>query len=216
MDQNLHDYRKSYELGVLDKASVDANPLQQFRTWFHEVKDAGGIEEVNAMTLNTLGKDGFPKGRIVLLKKYDENGFYFYTNYHSEKGRSIENHPKVSLSFFWPTLERQVLIKGTVSKTTRTDSVNYFDSRPLGSRIGAIVSEQSSEISDRSVLEDRLASLEATYQNNDAVPCPENWGGYLVSPVTIEFWQGRPNRLHDRIIYHLDQDLNWNIKRLAP
>ncbi len=216
MDQNLHDYRKSYKKGALDKASVDPNPLQQFRTWFYEVKDAGGIEEVNAMTLTTLSEDGFPKGRIVLLKKYNENGFYFYTNYDSEKGLAIARHPKVSLAFYWPTLERQVLIKGTASKTSRIDSENYFDSRPLGSRLGAIVSKQSSEIPDREYLEQRLAKLEATFTKDDIVPCPDHWGGFLVSPLTIEFWQGRPNRLHDRIVYNLQNDHSWSLKRLSP
>lgn len=216
MDQNLHDYRRTYKKGSLTKDSVDANPMQQFRTWFHEVKDAGGIEEVNAMTLTTLGVDGFPKGRIVLLKKYNENGFYFYTNYQSEKGEAIAAHPKVSLAFFWPTLERQVLIKGVASKTSRIDSVNYFDSRPLGSRLGAIVSEQSSEIPNRKYLEERLAKLEATFKNEDIVPCPDHWGGFLVSPLSIEFWQGRPNRLHDRIVFELNEDQDWSIRRLSP
>lgn len=216
MDQELYNFRKSYEKGALDKDSVDPNPLQQFRTWFHQVQDAGGVEEVNAMTLTTLSLDGYPKGRVVLLKKYNENGFYFYTNYHSEKGKAILAHPKVSLSFFWPTLERQVLIKGNVSTTSRIDTENYWDSRPLGSRLGAIVSDQSKEIPNREVLEDRLKKLEATFSEGDTVPCPDHWGGFLVSPVEIEFWQGRPNRLHDRILYRLQEDMNWEIVRLSP
>ncbi|NQX78893.1 pyridoxamine 5'-phosphate oxidase [Gilvibacter sp.] len=216
MDQELYNFRKSYEKGALDKTSVDPNPLQQFRTWFHQVQEAGGIEEVNAMTVTTLSLDGYPKGRVVLLKKYNEHGFYFYTNYHSEKGQAILANSKVSLAFFWPTLERQVLIKGNASKTTRVDTENYWDSRPLGSRLGAIVSDQSKEIPNREVLEDRLKKLESTFSENDTVPCPDHWGGILVAPVEIEFWQGRPNRLHDRILYRLQDDGDWDIVRLSP
>ncbi len=214
MSQNLQDYRRNYEKGELSKSSVDANPLQQFRTWFYEVKDSETIDEVNAMTLTTLGIDGFPKGRVVLLKKYDEYGFYFYTNYLSEKGISIAKNEKVSLSFFWPGLERQVIIKGLATKTSKEDSVNYFNSRPLGSKLGAIVSSQSNVIENRQVLENKLDLLEQAFAEKE-VEKPDHWGGILVAPISIEFWQGRPNRLHDRIRYTLN-NYDWIIERLAP
>ena len=190
------------------------NPLQQFRKWFYEAKDSESVEEVNAMTLTTLGLDGFSKGRVVLLKKYDEIGFYFYTNYLSEKGKSIAQNNKVSLSFFWPGLERQIIIKGTASKTSEDDSDNYFNSRPKGSQLGALVSNQSEVIENRKVIENKLALLENQYSDKE-IKKPANWGGYLVSPISIEFWQGRPNRLHDRIRYRLSH-LDWIIERLSP
>ena len=172
------------------------------------------MDEVNAMTISTIGTDGFPKGRVVLLKKYDEYGFYFYTNYNSEKGKSIANNNRVSLSFFWPNMERQIIIKGTVEKTSEADSTNYFHSRPKGSQLGAAVSHQSEIVASREVLEKNLAELEKKYENKE-IPKPEDWGGFLVKPVSIEFWQGRPNRLHDRIRYTLKDD-DWVIERLAP
>ena len=214
MKDDLYNSRKSYEKGELSEKSVDSNPLQQFRSWFYECKDSEGVDEVNAMTLTTIDSDGFPRGRVVLLKKYDEFGFYFYTNYDSEKGRSIEVNKKVSLSFFWPNMERQIIIKGTAQKTSKADSENYFQSRPKGSQIGALVSHQSSVIKNRDVLENQLKELEVEYENKD-IPKPANWGGYLVTPISFEFWQGRPNRLHDRIRYKL-QEYDWIIERLAP
>jgi len=214
MKDNLHHYRKNYEKGELDVGSVDPNPLQQFRTWFYEVQDSGGVDEVNAMTLTTIGTDGFPRGRVVLLKKYDENGFYFYTNYTSEKGASIATCNKVCLSFFWPNMERQIIIKGVAEKTSEEDSLNYFASRPKGSQLGAWVSDQSSVVPDRASLETALIKLEQEYENKE-VPKPDHWGGYLVRPESIEFWQGRPNRLHDRIRYRLEE-YDWIIERLAP
>lgn len=214
MRDNLHDYRKNYNKGELTKNKVDTNPLQQFRKWFYEAKDSESVEEVNAMTLTTLGLDGFSKGRVVLLKKYDEHGFYFYTNYSSEKGKSIAQNNKVSLLFFWPGLERQIIIKGTASKTSEDDSNNYFNSRPKGSQLGALVSNQSEVIENRKVIENKLALLENQYSDKE-IKKPANWGGYLVSPISIEFWQGRPNRLHDRIRYRLSH-LDWVIERLSP
>ena len=214
MRDNLHDYRKNYNKGELTKNKVDANPLQQFRKWFYEAKDSESVEEVNAMTLTTLGLDGFSKGRVVLLKKYDEHGFYFYTNYSSEKGKSIAQNNKVSLLFFWPGLERQIIIKGTASKTSEDDSDNYFNSRPKGSQLGALVSNQSEVIENRKVIENKLVMLENQYSDKE-IKKPANWGGYLVSPISIEFWQGRPNRLHDRIRYRLSH-LDWIIERLSP
>ncbi len=214
MRDNLHDYRKNYNKGELTKNKVDANPLQQFRKWFYEAKDSESVEEVNAMTLTTLGLDGFSKGRVVLLKKYDEHGFYFYTNYSSEKGKSIAQNNKVSLLFFWPGLERQIIIKGTASKTSEDDSDNYFNSRPKGSQLGAVVSNQSEVIENRKVIENKLVLLENQYSDKE-IKKPANWGGYLVSPISIEFWQGRPNRLHDRIRYRLSH-LDWIIERLSP
>ena len=214
MAEKLHDYRKSYEKGELSENSVDENPMQQFRKWFYEVQNSGGVDEVNAMTVNTIGTEGFPKGRVVLLKKYDEYGFYFYTNYESEKGKAIANNNKVSLSFFWPNMERQIIIKGTAEKTSEADSINYFHSRPKGSQLGAVVSHQSEVVESREVLEKNLAELEKKYETKE-VPKPDNWGGILVKPISIEFWQGRPNRLHDRIRYRL-KDNDWVIERLAP
>ena len=214
MQDNLHNIRRSFDKGSLSKSTVDPNPMQQFRTWFYEAKESNLEQDVTAMTLTTIGLDGIPTGRVVLLKEYDEFGFYFYTNYQSDKGRSIEANNKVSLSFFWPYLERQIIIKGIASKTSVDVSKNYFDSRPLGSRLGAILSNQSEVIENRKILEDKLKKLEETY-NNKEPELPEYWGGYIVSPISIEFWQGRPNRLHDRIRYTLEE-LDWKIERLAP
>lgn len=214
MHDNLQDYRKNYDKGELDEKSVNPNPMQQFRSWFYEVQDEGGVDEVNAMTLSTIGQGGFPRGRVVLLKKYDENGFYFYTNYTSEKGKSIALNDKVCLSFFWSNMERQVIIKGHAEKTSDVDSENYFSSRPKGSQLGALVSDQSSVIPNRETMEATLHALETKYEHT-SVPRPEHWGGYVVRPTEIEFWQGRPNRLHDRIRYRL-KEYDWIIERLAP
>lgn len=214
MAEDLSDYRKSYEKGKLTESNVDENPIQQFRSWFFEVIEFGGVEEANAMTVSTIGTDGFPKNRVVLLKKFDENGFYFYTNYNSEKGRAIENNNKVCLSFFWPNLERQIIIKGEVERTSPEVSDNYFHVRPKGSQLGAIASPQSEVIESREVLEKNLKNLEEKFEGKE-IPRPENWGGYIVKPVSIEFWQGRANRLHDRIRYTLDYP-DWIVERLAP
>ncbi len=212
---DLSNYRKSYEKSALIETEVDANPLMQFKKWFHEVEDLAGIEEVNAMTVSTLGLDGFPKARIVLLKKYDENGFVFYTNYHSEKGRAILAHPQVGLSFFWPSMERQVIIKGRAEKVPAAVSDTYFNSRPEGSRLGAMVSPQSEVIASYDFLHQQLMELENQSENKELIR-PSHWGGFLIKPISIEFWQGRPNRLHDRIRYTLESDLDWKIERLAP
>ena len=214
MSQNLQDYRLNYKKGELSKNSVDPNPFQQFQTWFSDTKLSETVAEINAMTLTTLGLDGFPKGRVVLLKKYDEYGFYFYTNYLSEKGKSIMHNEKVSLSFFWPSLERQIIIKGIATKTSKEDSENYFSSRPFGSKLGAIISSQSEVIDNRKVLEKKLNLLELKYAEKE-IEKPAHWGGFLVAPISIECWQGRPNRLHDRIRYTL-KECDWVIERLSP
>ena len=214
MNENLNEYRKSYEQGALSKDTVNENPLQQFRSWFFEVRDSGSVDEVNAMTVSTIGTDGFPKGRVVLLKRYDEHGFYFYTNYNSEKGQSLEQNNRVGISFYWARMERQVIIKGIAEKTSEVDSVNYFHSRPKGSQLGALVSHQSKPVESREILENNLMQLEREYADKE-VPKPTEWGGYLVKPISMEFWQGRPNRLHDRIRYTLE-DQEWVIERLAP
>jgi pyridoxamine 5'-phosphate oxidase len=215
MDNNLHDYRKSYEKSSLDRGNLNQNPLQQFRSWFNDVEKSGSLDETNAMTVSTIGADDFPKNRIVLLKYYDENGFVFYTNYESEKGKALIDNPKTCLSFFWPNMERQVIIKGLAEKLPDTVSDNYFASRPKGSQLGALVSNQSEIIENREVLENELKSLEDKYQNKE-VPRPKSWGGFLVRPKSMEFWQGRPNRLHDRFRFTLIDDLDWKIERLAP
>ncbi len=215
MEKDLGTYRKSYEKQALEEGSISDNPMQQFQTWFYEVEQSEGAEEPNAMSVASMGLDGFPKTRVVLLKKYNEDGFVFYTNYHSEKGRAIEKNPHVCLSFFWPSMERQVIIKGVAEKLPPGVSDNYFDSRPLGSRLGAIVSDQSRVIASRESLEIALKTLE-TSASEANTKRPAHWGGYLVRPQSIEFWQGRPNRLHDRIRYSLQENLDWHVERLAP
>ena len=215
MQKDLSNYRKSYKKNELDESSIHKNPLEQFQKWFHEAEKSDGIEEPNAMTISTIGLDGFPKNRVVLMKKFTNEGFVFYTNYESEKGKALEHNPLICLSFFWPNLERQVIIKGNAEKIAANLSDGYFKSRPLGSKLGAIVSQQSKVISSREVLEKRLAKLEKDYEGKEVIR-PADWGGYLVKPVSIEFWQGRPNRLHDRIRYTLKEDSNWKIERLQP
>ena len=211
---DLGNYRKSYEKSELLESTVDENPMMQFQKWFYEVEEFGGVDEVNAMTVSSIGLDGFPKARVVLLKKYNEEGFVFYTNYNSEKGKAILANPHICLSFFWPSIERQVIIKGIAKKVDTQVSDNYFHSRPVGSQLGAMVSPQSQVIDSREFLEKNLKNLEQQFEGKE-IPRPEHWGGILVEPVSIEFWQGRANRLHDRIRYTLN-DFDWKMERLAP
>ncbi len=214
MNRDLTGYRKSYEKGMLHEDNISDSPFQLFSEWFEEVEKYGGVEETNAMTITTKGIDGFPKARIVLLKHFDENGFIFYSNYNSEKGKAISADNKICLSFFWPNLERQVIIKGTAIKIEEEKSLLYFRSRPRGSQLGAFASSQSEIIDSRDTLEEKLSFLEEKYKNQD-IPKPDSWGGYNVIPVEFEFWQGRANRLHDRIRY-TQKDTTWKIDRLAP
>jgi pyridoxamine 5'-phosphate oxidase len=213
--KDITNYRKSYEKSELLETNIPEDPINLFNRWFHEVEDFGGVDEVNAMTVSTIGLDGFPKSRVLLLKQFTYEGFIFYTNYNSEKGRAIANNSNVCLSFFWHSLERQVIIKGIAEKISENLSDGYFESRPTGSKLGAIVSNQSEVISSRAVLEDGLKQLEKDFEGKE-IPRPKFWGGFLVRPVEVEFWQGRPNRLHDRIRYHLQQDYSWKIDRLSP
>ncbi|MDG1652166.1 MAG: pyridoxamine 5'-phosphate oxidase [Flavobacteriaceae bacterium] len=213
-EKDLGNLRKSYTKNELKAADIANDPMAFFGSWFNEAEHHPEIDEANAMTLATLGLDDYPKARVVLLKAINEKGFAFYTNYQSEKGLSIAHHAKVGLSFFWPALERQVIIKGTAEQLKPEVSNAYFNSRPKGSQLGALVSEQSKVITDRSILEAKLEALENEYQDK-SVDRPEHWGGYVVVPKCIEFWQGRPNRLHDRIRCQW-QGSFWNIERLAP
>ncbi|RBA28657.1 pyridoxamine 5'-phosphate oxidase [Flavobacterium tibetense] len=213
--KDLHNYRKSYEKSELLETNIPEDPINLFNRWFHEVEDFGGVDEVNAMTVATIGLDGFPKSRVVLLKKFNEEGFIFYTNYDSEKGKAILNNPNICLSFFWHSMERQVIIKGIAEKTPENISDNYFASRPDGSKLGAMVSAQSEVIPNREFLEENLKQLEQEFEGKE-IPRPAFWGGFLVSPVEVEFWQGRPNRLHDRIRYKLSENYDWKIERLSP
>lgn len=213
--KDLHNYRKSYEKSELLETNIPEDPINLFNRWFHEVEDFGGVDEVNAMTVATIGLDGFPKSRVVLLKKFNEEGFIFYTNYDSEKGKAILNNPNICLSFFWHSMERQVIIKGIAEKTPENISDNYFASRPDGSKLGAMVSAQSEVIPNRDYLEENLKKLEKEFEGKE-IPRPAFWGGFLVRPIEVEFWQGRPNRLHDRIRYKLSENYDWKIDRLSP
>jgi len=215
MNTDLGNYRKSYEKEQLLENNISDNPMELFQKWFHEVDTNFEVDETNAMTISTLGLDGYPKNRVVLLKRYIYEGFIFYTNYNSEKGKAIEQNSKVCLSFFWNSAERQIIIKGNAEKIAENLSDGYFESRPRGSQLGALVSKQSDIIDSRSYLEEKLLNLEKEYEGKE-IPRPEFWGGYIVKPIEIEFWQGRPNRLHDRIRYKLQEDFNWKIDRLSP
>ena len=212
--KDLSDYRKSYDKSELLENTIPDDAIQLFHNWFYEAEEQEN-GEVNAMTVSSIGLDGFPKSRVVLLKKFNEEGFIFYTNYNSEKGKAILQHPNVCISFFWPILERQVIIKGIAEKTTSQVSDTYFDSRPEGSKLGAIVSNQSEIIPSRAFLDEKLKNLETEVSGSE-IKRPENWGGFLVKPVEVEFWQGRANRLHDRIRYKLEVDFSWKIDRLSP
>lgn len=214
MDTRLADLRKDYTLQGLTETDADPNPLKQFQKWFDQALEAQ-LSEPNAMTLATATQDGKPRARIVLLKGFDERGFVFYTNYKSHKGQELAENSQAALVFWWAELERQVRIEGRVEKVSDEQSDKYFYSRPYNSRLGAWVSEQSQVIKNREVLEARLEELKTKYENQD-VPRPPHWGGFRVIPTSIEFWCGRPSRLHDRLHYRRQHDGNWLIERLSP
>ena len=215
MLRDISDLRKSYQKNSLTEKDLPLNPFSLFDRWFKEVKSNSGNSEVNAMTLSTIDKSGFPKGRIVLLKYYSIDGFIFFTNYNSDKSLSIEINNKVSISFFWEEFERQVIIKGFAEKTSAELSDKYFNSRPKGSKLGALVSEdQSSIIESKEFLIKKFNLLTKDFKGKE-IERPENWGGFIINPIEYEFWQGGENRLHDRIRYSLSENL-WKIDRLSP
>lgn len=212
---SLQDIRKNYSLRELDTSAVLPDPIDQFRVWMQEALTAQA-EEATAMTLSTADANGRPSARIVLLKSVEETGFVFYTNYESRKGRQLLENPYASLTFFWPILERQVRVEGRVEKVPETMSDQYYQSRPLGSQIGAWSSPQSQPISGRSVLEAREMEYKNKFEGLATLPRPQHWGGFIVLPERIEFWQGRQNRLHDRVLYEKDENQKWHLQRLAP
>lgn len=214
MDTSVADLRKEYTFRGLSKADADPSPFQQFKIWFEQAL-AAQLPEPNAMTIATATPNGKPDARIVLLKDYDQRGFVFYTNYESNKGQQLVENPWGAIAFWWAELERQVRIVGRVEKVCATESDQYFQSRPKGSQLGAWVSNQSQVIDSREVLEQRLQQLKEKYENQE-VPRPPHWGGFRVIPDEMEFWQGRPSRLHDRLLYRRSEDGSWVIQRLSP
>jgi len=209
---NLTDLRKDYNKETIDVNTFNTNPMFQFNTWFQQAMNAG-IEEPNAMVLSTVSSLGKPSSRVVLLKHTEADGFIFFTNYLSRKGQEIANNDSVSILFFWKELERQVRIEGCVEKKSSEIASEYFKSRPFKSQIAAAISPQSQEIPNRAFLDQKMSEME---NQTEPITCPEHWGGYIIKPVYMEFWQGRANRLHDRIAYIKNPDLSWRITRLAP
>lgn len=212
--KNIMDLRKEYLLTELNEKLVDKNPIIQFSKWFHETISAE-LNEPNSMALGTCSSDGKPSVRIVLLKDFTQEGFVFYTNYNSRKGKDLSENPFGALTFFWPELQRQVRIEGSCEKLPPEISDEYFSTRPRGSQLGALASHQSSIVTGRKEIEENYYELEKFYEDKE-IKRPEHWGGYLVRPEKIEFWQGRANRLHDRVQYVLNGSGNWEINRLAP
>ena len=215
MSKDLSNYRKSYERQELLESNCPENPIELFQTWFINADNSDIVNESNAMTIASIGLDGFPKNRVVLLKKYTWEGFIFYTNYNSEKGKAIAENNNICLSFFWEGLEQQIIIKGKAEKLAENLSDGYFESRPDGSKLGAWASNQSLVVSSRKELDENLSSFEKKFEGEEILR-PKHWGGYLVKPISIEFWQGRPNRMHDRIRYSLQKDFSWKLERLSP
>lgn len=214
MKKDIASIRKDYQLKSLLEQDLTPSPFKQFSKWWDEAVESE-ILEVNAMTLATASASGIPSARIVLLKSFSEEGFIFFTNYNSKKGNELHENPHAALVFFWKELERQVRITGTIKKIGDAESDAYFQSRPMGSRIGAWASPQSKVIGSRDLIEKNIAAAEEKFASG-IIDRPSHWGGYVVMPTVIEFWQGRPNRLHDRLQYSLLQDGSWKIERLAP
>ena len=211
----LEEIRQSYDKSKLEESDLLSDPIAMVRQWFDEAIESPDVLEPNTFTLATVDKDGQPSARILLIKGIEAEGFIFYTNYRSRKGKELSANPKAAILFFWQGLERQIRIEGKITRLDSAQSKEYFQSRPRGSQIGAWASPQSEVIPDRSILEDRKVEIEGIYQDRKVLPKPSNWGGYILTPKYFEFWQGRENRLHDRLTYSKDGD-NWDIKRLAP
>jgi pyridoxamine 5'-phosphate oxidase len=212
MSRDLSNYRDKYLKGELIEKNLPKDPFDLFNNWFDDLEKYGNERENNAMSLSTVNEKNVPTTRVVLLKQFSKNGFIFYTNYNSRKGKHINNNPNVCISFYWPSMERQVIINGKVNEISKSESDKYFNSRPRSSQLGAIISNQSEIIPSRKFLEDKLSEFDS---NNNNLIRPSNWGGYIIKPELFEFWQGRDSRLHDRIIFSKSKT-NWIQKRLSP